>query len=732
MRLRPMVRQPSRHNAGMRLPEFILPLVVLACTILGAAATAWGGPPAAPTPEQLEALAAEVQGYVDRDEAVGAELLVLHGGKPVHHSGHGFADRESKQAWRPDRVVCLRSMTKPLVGTAVQILIDEGRLSLDDRVAKWLPAFDHDRHASITVRHLLEHTSGLPLSSLIGTDPRTITSLETIVARASKAELSSQPGAAIDYSDDGTDVLTAIVAKASGMPADEFIARRVLEPLGMQHTYTRLPEDRSEFASAYVGVPQAWSRLWSPSDAPLFGTFLGSQAAYGTASDYARLLAAWQQGGVAGDRRLLSRAAVERGLAVAHALPYPTGLSEARAGYGQLWMLWVAGEGNAATRIAFGHGGSDGTMAWCFPERDLIVVYCTQSRGGMSVLDFEAAMDRILFGHPQATGDPSAVAGWWWDVSASRVLRISECEGKVVLDIPGTARLALKPARDAAASGAWAFDFDPASTIRPERDETRAVVALRVQSQGKNDRWTRFEPGPGLPTADEVAAMVEKAHGIGAGGLPFPLERRGATDIPNLKRHVELWQRFDGLRFRTETHPASGPGATVLSDGTNVWSIPDGQPAQALAGPLAEQAKLEHPGRLFGDWRAHFAEVRVLASTDLDGRHRLHVWCVPAGNGTPLLFHLDRDTGRVVGVDRIVTIPGLGPVGVETTFDDFRPIASDGRTITLPFRSDGQFQNDRLGLASTAIASWDAPPAFGAETFAEPLRAATPPTEPAR
>ncbi len=415
-----------------------------------------------PTPEQLEALRTAVRGYVERDEVVGAEVLVLHRDRPVLHEAFGFADRESKRALATDQVHCIRSMTKPLVGTAAQMLIDQGAIQLDDPVSKWLPELSDPIRSAITVRHLLEHTSGLPLSSLIGRDLASMASIDEVVALAARQELVSSPGAEFHYSDDGADLLAAIIGKASGGSAEAFIRTRVIEPLGMSSTTCGVPNERSRCVSAYAGAAHAWTRYWKADDRPIFGCFLGSQGAYSTAADFAKLLALWRDDGVVGGRRLLSHAAIERGLALAHATPFPTGLSGTRAGYGQFWSLWSDGAADSPKRFAFGHGGSDGTMAWCFPERELIVLYFSQSRGGLTPLAFEEELDRVLFGHERVHRDCADFEGWWHSESEDRPVLVLRRNGKPTMDIPGRFSLVLKPETT---TDPWGFELDPSSSL---------------------------------------------------------------------------------------------------------------------------------------------------------------------------------------------------------------------------------------------------------------------------
>src|SRR5688500_611140 len=111
-------------------------------------------------------VAGEVEGYVKSGTIVGGELLIIKNRKTILHEAYGDRDRDDKRAMERGTIFNIRSMTKPLTGVAVQMLADEGKLSLDDPVAKYLPGFDNDKSKTITIQQLLQHRSGLPLTIL--------------------------------------------------------------------------------------------------------------------------------------------------------------------------------------------------------------------------------------------------------------------------------------------------------------------------------------------------------------------------------------------------------------------------------------------------------------------------------------------------------------------------------------------------------------------------------------
>ncbi len=256
----------------------------------------------------LELLAGRVQALVDNEEIVGGELVVIKNRRTVFREAFGWKDREAEQPLAVDSVYCVRSMTKPLVGTAIQMLIDEDRLRLDTPVHEILPFFAGPETGKITVEHLLTHTGGFPFTT-IGKPLSEYADLAEVAAEAAATELEFEPGTRFEYSDAGSDTLGAIVARITGAPVEQFIQQRILDPLGMQDTIALLGDDDEvivRIPSAYSGGTGSWAKHWEPSDPPIFPLFLTSQSLYSTTTDYARFLALWMDGGRVGDRRLLS------------------------------------------------------------------------------------------------------------------------------------------------------------------------------------------------------------------------------------------------------------------------------------------------------------------------------------------------------------------------------------------------------------------------------------------
>jgi CubicO group peptidase (beta-lactamase class C family) len=352
----------------------------------------------------LQELARVVQGYVDDDKIVGAQLLVIKNRRTVLDQAFGWRDRDDKVAMTCDTIFNIRSMTKPLVGASIQILLDEGALALDDAAAKYLPGFDTEKSKHITIAQLLAHRGGLPLTIITNR----LDEWETLEAQANAIGAKGpqfEPGAKFWYSDAGTDTLAAIVEVVSGMNLEAFVQERLLDPLGMSDTFflsKTTPHAQERVASAVIGNAGNWKRFWKGSEETFYPYPWGSQTLFSTPRDYARWLALWLDGGRAGEVEVLTKAAVKRTLTPTSVMsmlgsdqPFPTGFSGLTPHYGQMSVLHLPTLHPEAAPVVVGHSGSDGTIAWAWPAHDLMILFFTQTRGGLTVLRLKRDLERL-------------------------------------------------------------------------------------------------------------------------------------------------------------------------------------------------------------------------------------------------------------------------------------------------------------------------------------------------
>jgi len=366
--------------------------------------------------ERLRHVVNTVQEWVNNDEIVGAIMLVIRHDKVVLHEAVGWNDREKNIPMEVGTIVQMRSMTKPLTGTAVLMLMEEGRLLLDDKVSQYLPSFDNPRSKNITIYQLLTHTSGLPghsffeVSRSLSSQSKQFASLREDVDNLGRTGPYIEPGTDFQYSDNSARVLGALIEEISGMPADEFIQKRILDPLQMKDSFFNhtLPDNqrRSRVAAGYrskvlsarieritggaqsdIPKPGNWNRRFD-SEFPLRQFrpyFFPAWGLLSTATDYANFMSMMLHGGRFGTSQLLSPATVKLATSPHSEYVYDARNQRERwRFYGLHWSVLtdkyrlIPG---LASSGSFGHNGALGTDAWADPQQDLIFIYLTQSQG---------------------------------------------------------------------------------------------------------------------------------------------------------------------------------------------------------------------------------------------------------------------------------------------------------------------------------------------------------------
>lgn len=529
--------------------------------------------------EALRALADVVEDYIDRDMAVGAELLVIKNRHTVLHEAFGWRDREAQVPMERNTLFNIRSMTKPLTGAAAQILIDEGKLALDDQASAYLPGFDNDASGAITIEQLLTHRSGLPLSTLQGT--RDHESLYAMANAVGEGGPEFEPGSKFWYSDAGTDVLGAIVEQASGSSLEDFVTNRLLGPLEMDDSHYLSDPDGSPMdrvASLYVGGVGNWTRFWGPEEEPFYPYAWGSQSLYGTPADYARFLAMWMDEGLSGDTRIMSPEAVARTLtptarmgSLGSDAPYLTRFPGLTAYHGQMAILHMDGEPvdgeppTGAKPSILGYSGSDGTIAWAWPERDLIILYFTQSRGGATVIRLEEEIERLLLDPPEtpALEIPVAYGEYLGTYTAdfgpflNEPFEILWRDGSLALDIPSQFIFALEPAGP---EEKWTLRDDPAVAVSFVRDEAGEVTDLRIDQGGATIDLPKGAPEPEAEVElqpEEVEKYLGWFHDAETGREVEVLFQAGqlALRVPETTEPLELFPPDEDGAWRVRIQP---------------------------------------------------------------------------------------------------------------------------------------------------------------------------------
>ena len=363
--------------------------------------------------EKLARIPAFLQAQIDAGALPGAQLLIWRKGALAHHSLQGLMDIESAGPMREDVIVRLYSMTKPVTTVALLMLLEQGKVALDDAVAKYIPGFADLKLAdgtvvggAMTVRDLLRHTAGLtygfhnrtPIDAeyrrLRIAEMDTQGGLPAMIAQLESLPLEYAPGTQWIYSV-AADVTGWLVQVISGQGFADFVRDNILRPLRMDDTDFVVPRANTDrFAACYQHMPTGLELFSAyPNekyfDPPLLESGGGGLA--GTAADYLRFARMLLNKGELDGARLLKPETVA--LMTMNHLPgggdvtslSPAGSGFTESGYagvgfglGVSVTLDPAAVGIPGTAGEFGWGGMASTVFFVDPIEDMAVVFVTQ------------------------------------------------------------------------------------------------------------------------------------------------------------------------------------------------------------------------------------------------------------------------------------------------------------------------------------------------------------------
>ena len=321
----------------------------------------------------------QIDGVVTEEIAAGhlpgAVVLVGRGNKVLYHKAFGLEVNEPfQEAMEKDTVFDMASLTKPIAtATSVMILVDRGKIDVNDYVSEYLPAFACNGKEQARIRHLLTHTSGLPAYT-DANDLRTRfgeSCPDKVVETICGLKAQSPPGEQFRYSCLGYITLARIVKTVTGQDIDEFSRANIFKPLGMKHTRFIPPASwqKEIAATEIVNGKLLRGTVHDPLGRLMDGTS-GNAGLFSTASDlsiYCRMLL---NGGVWKGKRILSPAAVTM-LTTAQSHGRACGFDVSSS------YAWVKGPN--ASPNAFCHTGYTGTSLVCDPDTGTYLILLTNS-----------------------------------------------------------------------------------------------------------------------------------------------------------------------------------------------------------------------------------------------------------------------------------------------------------------------------------------------------------------
>jgi CubicO group peptidase (beta-lactamase class C family) len=385
--------------------------------------------------ERLKRVTELMQRHIQQGTFPGAVTIVARNGRIAHFEAQGVMDIDSKKPMQKDAIFRIMSMTKPVVGVSVLMMVEEGKVHLTDPVSKFIPEYKNLNVAiadsgtgparagepfhtvaptrEITVRDLLTHTSGLmsggPSTQAgrgLGAKPGETNA--QVLPRLANVPLDFQPGTRWAYSAQyGFDVLVRVVEVASGMPYDQFAKQRIFEPLGMKDTFF-YPVDgnprivtlyqRSDGALKKQGVPGFMNGAY----------FSGGGGLFTTGEDYLQFALMLLNGGQLNGKRLLSPRTVDLMASVFAPDSLPGRQAGESFGLSVRVISDPAGRNTYLSKGSFGWSGAYNTHFWVDPKEKIVGIMMTQIAGlsdrGEVRNDFETAVMQALIGSGTAVG----------------------------------------------------------------------------------------------------------------------------------------------------------------------------------------------------------------------------------------------------------------------------------------------------------------------------------------
>ncbi|MEA2875967.1 MAG: hypothetical protein QOF14_1163 [Hyphomicrobiales bacterium] len=364
--------------------------------------------------DRLERITQWLRDQSAKDVMPGAVLMIVRDGKIAYFESVGLLDPETKAPMRKDAIFRIYSMSKPITSVAVMMLYEQGKITLDEPIAKYIPAFkdmkvgveskegegDHALHLidakkPITIQDLLRHTSGITygfFGDMLVKKAYVAANVyegdfdnAEFAARIAKLPLAFQPGTTWDYSN-STDILGRLVEVVSGKSLYQFEKENILDPLGMTDTsfyvadtakHARIAEPFKNDRVIGVGVEMSEPRnvrKWES----------GGGGMVGTVADYARFVSMLANGGTLDGKRYLGPKTLaymtsdHNGSVVTPGPYYLPG-----PGYGFGLGFAVRKEAGVALTPGsagdYNWGGAGGTYFWVDPKENMFVVYAMQS-----------------------------------------------------------------------------------------------------------------------------------------------------------------------------------------------------------------------------------------------------------------------------------------------------------------------------------------------------------------
>jgi CubicO group peptidase (beta-lactamase class C family) len=390
--------------------------------------------------ERLKRIGELMQRHIEARTFSGAVTLVARSGRIAHFEAQGLMDIDSKKPMQKDTIFRIMSMTKPIVGVSILMMMEEGKVRLTDPVSRFIPELrglkvavpDGNRETApvgatasapppfhtvlaereITVRDLLTHTSGVMSGGISSSQARAVgakagETLAQVLPRLASAPLDFQPGTRWAYSAQyGFDTLVRIVEVVSGIPFDQFAKQRIFDPLAMKDTFF-YPADNPRAVTLYQRADGALRK--QPNPTFMNGAyFSGGGGLFSTAEDYLQFAHMLLNGGQLGGKRLVSPRGVELMASVFAPDTLPGRLPGEGYGLSVRVVSDPAARNTFLSKGSFGWSGAYNTHFWVDPKEKIVGILMTQTANleirGEVRNDFENAVMQAIVGAASGPG----------------------------------------------------------------------------------------------------------------------------------------------------------------------------------------------------------------------------------------------------------------------------------------------------------------------------------------
>ena len=377
--------------------------------------------------ERLKRIDVAMQRHIDAGKIQGGVTALARRGKVVHFEAHGLMDVEAKRPMSRNAIFIMMSSTKAVLGIAAMMMIEEGLIRPSDPVGRYIPELadmqvavlkepaDVDisplqlkgkkapphrlvpAETPITIHHLLTHTSGLMSGGLgaavSGRGKEARGTLASYIPTLADVPLDFQPGTRRAYSGTiGLDVVARIIEIVSGVPFNEFVQRRIFDPLEMHDTHYNVPPSKAARRVVIHGRDMSGA-----GGATTY--YSGSFGLSSTAKDYLHFQQMLTNGGELFGRRLLSPRTVAM-MTSNQVADVPVPGRKGGPGRGAGYAVGVVTDPIAANSRrsagAFGSGGAFGTVSWSDPAEEIAAVIMLQQPYGPAIYDFENAVRQAI------------------------------------------------------------------------------------------------------------------------------------------------------------------------------------------------------------------------------------------------------------------------------------------------------------------------------------------------